>query len=120
MIGNAGVLANHVAVMLKNARLYRNEKDHKQSLRNLLNTKQTLVKETVEGNNIDGITDTLRNLLSTSVILSNRFLRPFPLSFIKCEEEAPSTCRNCDIQNNLKSAATGLLWFHPNPSTIRR
>ena len=69
-------LANHVAVMLENARLYRNEKEHKQRLHFLLDYQQTLVKETVEGNSFDGITDTLSNLFSTSVILLDRFLRP--------------------------------------------
>jgi DNA-binding PucR family transcriptional regulator len=79
-------LSNHVAVILENARLYRHEKDHKQKLHFLLEYQQTLVKETIEGNNFDGITGTLSNLFSTSVILLDRFLRPLSFKLYEMNE----------------------------------
>lgn len=80
-------LSNHVAVILENARLYRREKDHKQKLHHLLEYQQTLVKETIEGNNFDGITGTLSNLFSTSVILLDRFLRPLSYKLDEMNEQ---------------------------------
>lgn len=58
------------------AMLYQREKTHKQRLQQLLNYQQALVKETLDGNTIDGITNTLSKLLSNNVILLDRFLRP--------------------------------------------
>ncbi|MBB6446272.1 helix-turn-helix domain-containing protein [Bacillus benzoevorans] len=79
-------LSNHVAVILENARLYRHEKDHKQKLHFLLEYQQSLVKETIEGNNFDGITGTLSNLFSTTVILLDRFLRPLSFKLYEMNE----------------------------------
>ncbi|NLY78476.1 MAG: hypothetical protein GX072_00825, partial [Lysinibacillus sp.] len=58
------------------AMLYQREKRHKQRLQELLNYQQALVKETLVGNTIDGITNTLSKLLSNTVILLDRFFRP--------------------------------------------
>ncbi|KHF38515.1 helix-turn-helix domain-containing protein [Halalkalibacter okhensis] len=70
------LLSNHVAAMLENARLYHNEKDHKQRLHYLLDYQQALVKETVEKDNFDGIVVTLSKLFSKSVMIFDRFMRP--------------------------------------------
>lgn len=69
------------------AMLYQREKQHKQELQLLLNYQQTLVKETLDGNSIDGITDSLSNLLSCSVILMDRFLRPISHKLIGNQNE---------------------------------
>lgn len=79
-------LSNHVAVILENARLYRHEKEHKQKLHVLLQYQQTLVKETIEGDQFDGITATLSQLFSTSVILLDRFLRPLSYHLYEMDE----------------------------------
>ncbi|RHW38445.1 PucR family transcriptional regulator [Lysinibacillus yapensis] len=69
------------------AMLYQKEKQHKDRLHLLLNYQQALVKETVEGNSIEGITETLSTLLSKSVILLDRFMRPIS-SKLTAEEPA--------------------------------
>lgn len=70
------LLSSHVAAMLENVRLYMNEKEHKQRLHSLLDFQQALVKETVNQDNFDGITKALSKILSKSVVLLDRFLRP--------------------------------------------
>ncbi|WP_374702506.1 helix-turn-helix domain-containing protein [Bacillus sp. M6-12] len=79
------LLSNHVAILLENARLYNNERDHKQRLQFLLDYQQALVKETVEVENFDGITLMLCELFQNSVVLFDRFMRP--LSFSEWERE---------------------------------
>ena len=113
-------LANHVAVMLENARLYRNEKDHKQSLNNLLEYQQTLVKETVEGDNFDGITVTLRNLLSTSVILLDRFLRPLSFKLYQMDEEELHPLVELATYKIIQSQQPTGSWFTPNPNDDKK
>lgn len=106
-------LANHVAVMLENARLYRNEKEHKQRLHVLLDYQQTLVKETVEGNSFDGITDTLSNLFSTSVILLDRFLRPLSSKLYQKNEEELHQLVEIATYKILQSQQSTRSWFSP-------
>ena len=113
-------LANHVAVMLENARLYRNEKDHKQNLNNLLEYQQTLVKETVEGENFDGITVTLRNLLSTSVILLDRFLRPLSFKLYQMDEEELHPLVELATYKIIQSQQPTGSWFTPNPNDDKK
>lgn len=64
------------------AMLYQREKQHKQELQLLLNYQQTLVKETLDGDSIEGITESLSNLLSCSVILMDRFMRPISYKLV--------------------------------------
>ncbi|MED4123972.1 helix-turn-helix domain-containing protein [Halalkalibacterium halodurans] len=70
------LLSNHVATILENARLYQNEKNHKQRLHDLLEYQQALVKETVERDHFEGITQTLSQLFRKSVLLFDRLMRP--------------------------------------------
>ncbi|MBR8645589.1 hypothetical protein KEH51_20670 [[Brevibacterium] frigoritolerans] len=79
------LLSKHVATLLENARLYHREKDHKHRLQFLLDSQQSLVKETVEVDNFDGITTILGGLFRSSVILFDRFMRA--LSFTDYEHE---------------------------------
>lgn len=113
-------LANHVAVMLENARLYRDEKDHKQNLNNLLEYQQTLVKETVEGDNFDGITVTLSNLLSTSVILLDRFLRPLSFKLYQMDEEELHPLVELATYKIIQSQQPTGSWFTPNPNQNKK
>ena len=106
-------LANHVAVMLENTRLYRNEKEHKQRLHFLLDYQQTLVKETVEGNGFDGITDTLSNLFSTSVILLDRFLRPLSYKLYQMDVEELHPLVEFATYKILQSQQSTRSWFSP-------
>ena len=102
--------------MLENARLYRNEKDHKQRLHFLLDYQQTLVKETVEGNSFDGITDTLSNLFSTSVILLDRFLRPLSFKLYQMDEEELHQLVELATYKIIQSQQPTGSWFSPNPN----
>ncbi|MEH7462331.1 helix-turn-helix domain-containing protein [Bacillus thuringiensis] len=70
------MLANHLATILDNARLYNGEKEHKQRLHFLLDYQQALLKETVEDNNFEGITTMLGSLFQDSVIIFDRFMQP--------------------------------------------
>ncbi len=80
------LLSNHVAVVLENTRLYNSEKEHKQRLHYLLDYQQSLVKETVEQDNFDGITVNLSKLFSKSVILFDRFMRPIVHNLYNLQE----------------------------------
>ncbi|RAK14086.1 DNA-binding PucR family transcriptional regulator [Anoxybacillus vitaminiphilus] len=77
------LLSNYVAAMLENVRLYKHEKDHTKRLRFLLEYQQSLVKETIQHEEFDGITKTLSKLFSKSVILFDRFMRP--ISYELCQ-----------------------------------
>lgn len=79
------LLSKHVATLLENARLYHSEKDHKHRLQFLLDSQQSLVKETVDVDNFDGITKMLGGLFQSSIILFDRFMRV--LSIIDNEHE---------------------------------
>ncbi|WP_071394747.1 helix-turn-helix domain-containing protein [Bacillus tuaregi] len=106
-------LSNHVAVMLENARLYRNEKENKQRLHYLLDYQQSLVKKTVEGDSFDGITDTLSKLFSTSVILLDRFLRPLSYKLFEKEEEELQELIELATYKIVQSQQPVGLWFTP-------
>ncbi|MDT8861336.1 helix-turn-helix domain-containing protein [Alkalihalobacillus sp. MEB130] len=81
------LLSNHVAAMLENARLYNNEKDHKQRLHHLLDYQQALVKETVEKDTFDGIVFTLSRLFSKTVMIFDRFMRPISYELFDVAED---------------------------------
>lgn len=80
------LMSTHVASMLENARLYKNEKDHKQKLHSLLDYHQELIRKTVEQEGFEGITGALSKLLLTSVLLFDRFMRPLAYNLINLKE----------------------------------
>ncbi|HHW35897.1 MAG TPA: GAF domain-containing protein [Bacillales bacterium] len=80
------LMSTHVASMLENARLYKNEKEHKQKLHSLLDYHQELIKKTVEQEGFEGITGALSKLLLKSVLLFDRFMRPLAYSLLHLKE----------------------------------
>ncbi|MDM5463030.1 helix-turn-helix domain-containing protein [Bacillus cereus] len=70
------MIANHLATILDNARLYNGEKEHKQRLHLLLDYQQALLKETVDDNNFEGITTMLGSLFQDTVFIFDRFMQP--------------------------------------------
>ena len=70
------MIANHLATILDNARLYNGEKEHKQRLHFLLDYQQALLKETVDDNNFEGITTMLGSLFQDTVFIFDRFMQP--------------------------------------------
>ena len=87
---------------------------------NLLEYQQTLVKETVEGDNFDGITVTLRNLLSTSVILLDRFLRPLSFKLYQMDEEELHPLVELATYKIIQSQQPTGSWFTPNPNDDKK
>nr|WP_318503186.1 helix-turn-helix domain-containing protein [Bacillus sp. T3] len=69
------LLSNHVVTIIENARLFNNEKEHKNRLQFFLEYQQALVKESVEVDNFDGITSMLANLFQNPIFLFDRFMR---------------------------------------------
>ncbi|MBO0998561.1 hypothetical protein IOC57_12505 [Bacillus sp. SD075] len=70
------LLAQHMAALIENIRLFESEKEHKQRLHMLLDYQQVLVKETIKQDGFIGITTTISELFTSSVILFDRFMRP--------------------------------------------
>ncbi|MGJ3222233.1 helix-turn-helix domain-containing protein [Geobacillus thermoleovorans] len=70
------MLANYVAVMLENVRLYQQERDHTNRLRFLLQYQQKLMKETIRHEDFHGITKTVSHMFDKAVIVFDRFMRP--------------------------------------------
>ncbi|AGT31798.1 PucR family transcriptional regulator [Geobacillus genomosp. 3] len=70
------MIANYVAVILENVRLYQQERDHTHRLRLLLQYQQTLMKETIRHEDFQGITKTFSQMFGKAVIVFNRFMQP--------------------------------------------
>ncbi|WP_413379910.1 helix-turn-helix domain-containing protein [Alkalihalobacillus sp. 1P02AB] len=70
------LLSNHVSVMIENGRLYQNERAHKVRLNEILQYQQSLMKETINADNFEGITKQITQLFQSAVILTDRFMRP--------------------------------------------
>ncbi|MFD4931722.1 helix-turn-helix domain-containing protein [Peribacillus butanolivorans] len=70
------LMAQHMAALIENIRLFESEKEYKQRLHMLLDYQQALVKETIEQDSFVGITNTISELFSSSVLLFDRFMRP--------------------------------------------
>ncbi|MEB3103845.1 helix-turn-helix domain-containing protein [Ferviditalea candida] len=77
-------LSSHVSAMIENARLYSNEINDKKRLKSFMEHHKKLVKHTVDGEGLDGITETLYDILQKSIVLLDRFFRP--VSFNVAEE----------------------------------
>jgi purine catabolism regulator len=80
-------LSSHVSALVETARLYRNEIDQKNLLRTIMFHHRELVRQTVDGENLDGISRSLSTLFSRSIIVFDRLLRP--ISYHLWEKEAP-------------------------------
>ncbi|QGQ46129.1 helix-turn-helix domain-containing protein [Metabacillus sediminilitoris] len=76
-------LAQHVAALIENVRLFESEKNHKQRLQMLLNYQHALIKETIEQENFSGMTKTISELFIKSVLLFDRFMRPIAYSMME-------------------------------------
>jgi PucR family transcriptional regulator, purine catabolism regulatory protein len=81
------MLANYVAVMLENVRLYQQERDHTHRLRFLLQYQQTLMKETIRHEDFHGIIKTLSKMFAKDVILFDRFMRPIAYELRRLNEQ---------------------------------
>ncbi len=79
-------LSNHVSAMFENARLYQTEIKLKQRLQKIMGFQQELVKETVFGGDFDVICDSLSRLVSSSVLLFDRFFRSISTSLDVIDE----------------------------------
>jgi len=86
-VGILDMLANYVAVMLENVRLYQQERDHTQRLRLLLQYQQKLMKETIRYENFQGITKTFSQMFIKAVIVFDRFMRPIAYELGRLNEQ---------------------------------
>lgn len=80
------LLSSYVSVLIENARLYRNEQKDKHRLEQMMVHHEALVKQTLVGEEFDGLIRTLSNLLGCSVLLLDRFMSPIT-HFIPAENE---------------------------------
>ncbi|MDG5788855.1 helix-turn-helix domain-containing protein [Evansella sp. AB-P1] len=69
-------LSSHVSALVENARLYKNEKEHKSRLETFMNHQQDLLKLTIDEEGFSGISTYLSDVVGYSVFLFDRFLRP--------------------------------------------
>src|SRR5690606_21625813 len=86
LIPEVGKLLDEFGKDLMIAMLYQSERNHKQKLHLLLNFQQSLIKETVEGDGLDGITDIVFHVLEKSVIIFDRFMRTISYKLVKQDE----------------------------------
>lgn len=75
-------LSQHVSALLENARLYKLETDLKNHLQTAIGYQQELVKQTLADESFATITTTLSSLLSQTILLLDRFLRPISYHFV--------------------------------------
>jgi len=67
------LLSTHIATTLENARLYHNERQNHNRLRNLLKYQEALVRETVVEDGFTGITNVVHHIFQRPIILFDRF-----------------------------------------------
>ncbi|WPZ19740.1 helix-turn-helix domain-containing protein [Geobacillus subterraneus] len=101
-VGILDMLANYVAVMLENVRLYQQERDHTHRLRLLLQYQQKLMKETIRYENFHGITKTFSQMFGKAVIVFDRFTRPIAYELGRLSEQQLQ-----DIANEALRQAVG-------------
>lgn len=70
------ILSSYFSVLIDNARLYKDEKEGKIRLEELMHNNQELVKQTLTGEGFDEITQSFSHMIGRTVILFDRFLRP--------------------------------------------
>ncbi|MEH7226051.1 GAF domain-containing protein [Bacillus sp. JJ1566] len=105
------LLSNLIAAVLENARLFNNEKQQKNRLQFLLDYQQSLVKETIEEDNFDGITSMLSNLFHNQVLLFDRFLRPISVGIEPHQENESYLEQITEIARTGKGTSKGLDYF---------
>lgn len=76
------MLSNHLATNLENVRLYNSEKESHARLHFLLQYQQSLVKETIKYDSLDGITSMINKLFNDSLVLFDRFMRPISYKLV--------------------------------------
>lgn len=69
-------VSTFVSMQIENARLYQVEYESKRRLEKTLAYHQALMKKTVEGKDLQAITETVGSMLGISILLFDRFLRP--------------------------------------------
>ncbi len=105
-----------VSMHIENARLYQVEYENKRRLEKILDYHQALVKKTVEGKDLQAITETVGSMLGISLFLYDRFFRKVT-SYIK-EEKA----HLCDLyekkisskKTKITQMGTKELWIEDN------
>ncbi|WP_461177936.1 helix-turn-helix domain-containing protein [Virgibacillus ainsalahensis] len=70
------VMAEHVSSLLRNAYLYKNERDQMKRLHSLLDYQQILIKKTINEDDFNGITTVVSDMFQKPVLLMDRFLHP--------------------------------------------
>lgn len=115
-------LSNHVAALFENARLYLNEMHLKQRLQKIMGYQQKLVKETLYGEDFDIITDTLKGLLSCSILLFDRFFRYMSIHLQNEDEYSlPDIYRLIEKEKTRISMEKRGIWlenYNGNPKAI--
>ena len=69
------IMAEHVSTLLRNAYLYKNEREQMKRLHSLLDYQQILIKKTIEDDDFDGITAIVNEMFNQPVLLVDRFFR---------------------------------------------
>ncbi len=70
------VMGEHVSSLLRNAYLYKNERDQMRRLHSLLDLQQILIKKTINEDDFDGITTVVSEMSHRPILLLDRFFRP--------------------------------------------
>ncbi|GIP62859.1 hypothetical protein J32TS6_14140 [Virgibacillus pantothenticus] len=80
------VMAEHVSTILRNAYLYKKEREQMKRLHSLLDYQQILIKKTINEDDLAGITTTVSEMFHKPVLLLDRFLRPISYHLFPIEE----------------------------------
>lgn len=82
------IMAEHVSTLLRNAYLYKNEKEQMRRLHSLLDYQQVLIRKTIHEDEFDGITTVVSEMFQQPVLLLDRFFRVLSSSSIPLEDTA--------------------------------
>ena len=80
------IMAEHVSTLLRNAYLYKNEKEQMRRLHSLLDYQQVLIRKTIHEDEFDGITTVVSEMFQQPVLLLDRFFRVLSSSSIPLED----------------------------------
>ncbi|HJV44879.1 MAG TPA: helix-turn-helix domain-containing protein [Bacillota bacterium] len=79
-------LSAHISVLIENTLLYKSEIEMKQRLQTFMGYHKELVKQTLEDQDFNGLSQTLSTLLCRSILLFDRFLRPISYKLLPNED----------------------------------